>query len=116
MLGQARQCAAQQIDAEVEECIRSGKTFLVETVLSSDKYRDDLLEAKVKGFNFGFIYISIEPAELSPARVQLRVRKGGHDVEHDKAISRWHRSHEQSLWFGKYADAFMFFDNSSRVL
>jgi len=108
--------AAQQIDDELAECIRTDRTFLVETVLSSDKYRDDLLEAKSRGFNFGFIYISIEPAELSPARIQLRVKKGGHDVDHDKAISRWHRSHEQSLWFGKYADTFMFFDNSSRIL
>jgi len=108
--------AAQQVDLEIAECIRAGRTFLVETVLSSDKYQDDLLEAKTRGFRFGFIYISIEPAGLSPARVQLRVKKGGHDVDHDKAISRWHRSHEQSLWFVKYADSFMFFDNSSRVL
>ena len=109
--------AAQQIDAEVEECIRSGKSFLVETVLSSGKYRDDLLEAKARGFKFGFIYISIEPAELSPARVKLRVMKGGHDVDQKKAIERWHKSHEQSLWFAAQSpDSFMFFDNTSRVL
>ena len=108
--------AARQIDAEVADCIREGKSFLVETVLSTDKYRDDLLEAKARGFQFAFIYITIKPPELSPARIKVRVRKGGHDVDYDKAIQRWHKSHEQSLWFGEHADMFLLFDNSGRVL
>lgn len=109
--------AARQIDAEVTECIRSGRSFLVETVLSTGKYRDDLLEAKSRGFRYGFVYISIEPADLSPARVRVRVLKGGHDVDPKKAVDRWHRSHEQSIWFAEQRpDVFMFFDNSSRVL
>jgi len=106
--------AAQQIDAEVLAAIRAGRSFLVETVLSSDKYRDDLLEAKSRGFRIGLIYVSLNPAELSPARVSVRVRKGGHDVDVERAIARHGRSHAQAAWFAQLADTFIAFDNSSR--
>ena len=106
--------AAQQIDAEVRDCIRSDRSFLIETVLSSDKYRDDLLEAKTRGFFIGLVYVSLDPAELSPARVHLRVQKGGHDVPVEKAMKRYLKSHEQAVWFATNADAFIAFDNSSR--
>jgi predicted ABC-type ATPase len=106
--------AAQQIDAEVLACIRADRTFLVETVLSSDKYRDDVLEARSRGFRIGLIYISLNPPALSPARVNVRVRKGGHDVAYEKAIQRHGRSHEQAVWFALHADTFVAFDNSSR--
>lgn len=106
--------AAQQIDAEVAACIRSGASFLVETVLSSDKYRDDVQEARSRGFRIGLVYISLSPRELSPARVSVRVRKGGHDVDPKKAITRHQSSHEQAAWFAWRADTFIAFDNSSR--
>jgi len=106
--------AAQQIDAEVLASILSGRSFLVETVLSSDKYRDDLLEAKSRGFHIGLIYVSLNPAELSPARVSVRVRKGGHDVDVERAIARHGRSHAQAAWFAPLADIFIAFDNSSK--
>lgn len=106
--------AAREIDAEVLAAIRSGRSFLVETVLSSDKYRDDLLEAKTRGFRIGLFYVSVNPAALSPARVSVRVRKGGHDVDVKKALARHARSHLQAAWFAQYADTFIAYDNSSR--
>ncbi len=91
--------AAKEIDAELEGNIAAGKSFLVETVLSSDKYRDDVDTAKAAGFKFGMIYVTLHPPELSPARVGIRVTKGGHAVAHDTAIKRYHRSHDQLKWF-----------------
>ena len=69
--------AAIEIDREVEACIAAGQSFVVETVLSSPKYRDDVLAAKAAGFTFGLIYISLFPPELSPLRVGERVAKRG---------------------------------------
>ncbi|MBF0488283.1 MAG: zeta toxin family protein [Nitrospirae bacterium] len=37
--------AAIEIDKEIEDCIKSAASFVVETVLSSPKYRDDVLTA-----------------------------------------------------------------------
>jgi len=104
--------AAVEIDQEVEACIRAGQSFVVETVLSSPKYRDDILTAKASGFTLGLIYISLFPPELSPLRVGERVEKGGHDVDPAKAVQRYHRSHEQLRWFAPQADLLMVFDNS----
>jgi len=105
--------AAIAVDNDVAECIEAGRSFVVETVLSSRKYRDDVIKAKAKGFKFGLIYISLYPPELSPLRVSERVAKGGHDVDRDKAIDRHRKSHKQLRWYAPQADLFLVFDNSS---
>ncbi len=105
--------AAQQIDAEVEKNIEAGKSFYVETVLSSTKYRDDVVEAKKRGFKFALVYLSIYPPELSVRRVKDRAKKGGHDVDAGKVVERYHKSHEQLKWFADQADMFLIFDNST---
>lgn len=113
-LAEVNLMAAQQIDAKVTSCIRSDQSFLVETALSTDKYQDDVLEAKSRGFGIFLVFISVYPPELSPARVNLRTLKGGHSVDPEKALARYRKSHDQAIWFGAQADAFMFFDNSGR--
>ena len=104
--------AAREIDQEVIDCIDCGNSFVVETVLSSDKYRDDVVHAKKKGFKFGLIYVSLSPPELSPERIITRVAKGGHNVDYNKAIERHRKSHEQLSWFAPKADDLYVFDNS----
>jgi len=105
--------AARFIDSEVVRCIEEGRDFLVETVLSSGKYRDDVETARGAGFRFGLVYVSLYPPELSPARVSERARKGGHDVAHDTAVARYHRSHQELVWFAQRADHLKIFDNSA---
>ena len=104
--------AAREIDAEVVDCIAKGGSFLVETVLSSDKYRDDVLEAKRQGFKVALVYVSLHPPELSPDRVATRVTKGGHNVDRQTAIDRHARSHVQLAWFAAKADVLAVYDNS----
>jgi predicted ABC-type ATPase len=105
--------AAQIVDSQVEESIKNGVDFLVETVLSSDKYRDDLETAKAAGFKTGLIYVSLTPAELSPERVEERVQKGGHHVDRQTAINRYYKSHAQMAWFAARVDILMIYDNSA---
>jgi predicted ABC-type ATPase len=105
--------AARDIDTQVVSCIESGTNFLVETVLSSDKYRDDLEHAQAAGFNVGMIYVSLHPPELSPLRVQERVKKGGHDVDPVTAVQRHRRSHAQLAWFAPRVDRLFVYDNSA---
>ncbi len=105
--------AAQFIDSMVADCIEHGLNFTVETVLSTDKYRKAVTDAKAKGFKFGLIYVSLWPPDLSPDRVKIRVAKGGHDVERSKVIERYHRSHKQLTWFAAKADRMVVLDNST---
>lgn len=105
--------AARDIDAEVVRLIEAGQSFVVETVLSSGKYRDDVEAAQARGYRFGLIYVSLYPPELSPLRVEVRVAKGGHAVDPVRAIERYHRSHAELTWFAERADLLIVFDNSS---
>jgi len=107
--------AARQIDGEVFENIKSGNSFLIETVLSTDKYQDAVIKAKNEGYQVNLIYVSVYPRELSPARVALRRSKGGHDVDPEKAMERYDKSHKyQAPWFAEHADFFAAFDNSAK--
>jgi predicted ABC-type ATPase len=105
--------AAQSVDAQVVLCIKERRGFLVETVLSSGKYRDDVEAARAAGFRIGLIYVSLHPPELSPQRVSERAQKGGHDVVPAKAIDRYHRSHRELIWFARQADILLVYDNSA---
>lgn len=104
--------AAKDIDATVAAMIDAGQSFVVETVLSSPKYRNDVEMAQSKGMHFGLIYVSLHPPERVPERVSERVAKGGHDVDPATAIARYHRSHEQLHWFAPRADFLRVYDNS----
>lgn len=106
--------AAQEIDDAVAAMIETGRSFAVETVLSTPKYRDDVETAQAKGFRFGLIYVSLRSARLAVQRVGERVRKGGHGVEAATVARRYRHSHEQLGWFAPRADFLMIFDNSDK--
>ena len=107
--------AAQETDAALEKCIADGKkAIFVETVLSSTKYQDDVLDAKARGYNVGLIFVSVHPPELILGRIKTRVAQGGHNVDDQKALDRYKRSHENLVWFAQHVDRLFILDNSSR--
>jgi predicted ABC-type ATPase len=111
-IGELNLQAANETDAAVDAHIAAGKSFVVETVLSSAKYRERVKNAKARGFKVGLLYVSLWPPELSPRRVRDRVAKGGHDVETARALARHERSHRQLNWFAGEADRLVVLDNS----
>jgi predicted ABC-type ATPase len=104
--------AVKRIEAWLEASIRAHQTVGVETVLSTDKYRRLVVEAKKHKFEVRLIYVILKSAELSVERVRLRVAKGGHDVPRDKIVERYERSLDQLPWFLEQADQASIFDNS----
>jgi predicted ABC-type ATPase len=84
--------AAIATDARVAACIEQHVDVLVETVLSSDKYLDDIERARTLGYQVGMIYIGLASSRDAVRRVALRQARGGHDVPPDKVVSRWSRS------------------------
>jgi len=104
--------AAQQIDAELKEAISARRSVVVETVLSSNKYRRLVRRARAKGFVVVVVYVCLRSPELAARRVALRVRAGGHDVPADRIARRWSASLDNLAWFGVRADAVYVFDNS----
>lgn len=105
--------AAQEIDAAFAQHIAEDTPYIVvETVLSSTKYQDDVLNAKRRGYKIGLTYVSVYPPELILGRIENRVAKGGHNVDAETALDRYQRSHENLVWFGQHSDRLFALDNS----
>jgi predicted ABC-type ATPase len=90
------------------------RSFVIETVLSTDKYKPIVERAQEKGFHFLFVYVVLASVEEAVQRVAMRVASGGHDVPGDKVRKRWPRSLKRMPWFWRRADlAFLFFNGTS---
>jgi predicted ABC-type ATPase len=108
--------AAQIIDAEAGRLVESREPFVLETVLSSDKYCPLVPAVRSVGLIFRLVYITTVDPELNVARVGARVLEGGHDVPAEKIRERWHRSMDTYLpWFAARADRLVVLDNSGEA-
>lgn len=87
-------------------------SFTFETVMSAqDKIA--LLQAATKlGYRTYLYYIATDDPEINIARVQQRVRAGGHDVPKDKIVSRYKRSLTNLSAAIKETNRAYLFDNS----
>lgn len=105
--------AANAIPAQVVQCIDAGENVAVETVLSSDKYRPIIDHARKAGYQVGMIYLALESATVSKARVAQRVASGGHPVPLDRIESRWSRSLDYLVKFAPLMDGLLVYLSSS---
>jgi predicted ABC-type ATPase len=91
------------------------QSFTFETVMSSpDKVR--LLEKARNTYSYRayLYYVATEDPAINIARVQNRVRMGGHDVPEDKIIGRYYRSLDMLLDAIRHTDRAYVFDNSGK--
>lgn len=85
--------AAVIADALRAELIRSGESFITETVFS-DPVGAKLglfTDAIQQGYAVVLLFIGISGPERSDERVAMRVSQGGHDVPPDRLVSRFPR-------------------------
>lgn len=85
--------AAVIADALRAELVRSGESFITETVFS-DPVGAKLglfTEAMQQGYTVVLLFIGISGPQRSDERVAMRVSQGGHDVPADRLISRFPR-------------------------
>lgn len=85
--------AAKIADNIRRQLVQQGESFVFETVFSDpvgDKL-DFLKNAEKTGYTTLLIFIGIEDALLSDARVGMRVSQGGHDVPANKLAERFPR-------------------------
>lgn len=96
--------AAEKVEQATERYLSEKTSVLVETVLSSDKYKRFWTMAGEYGFERHLIYIGLDSPEISVQRVRNRASLGGHDVPEDRLRSRFDRSLDNLAWFAKEAD------------
>jgi predicted ABC-type ATPase len=97
------------------DLVRRKVSFCMETVLSDtqgSKLRF-FREAQAAGYQLLFIWIRLDSAALSQARVRQRVLRGGHAVPDEKLIARFPRTRANAIEALKLADFGLVLDNSS---
>jgi len=107
--------AAKIADAARRLLLAEGRSFCMETVFSDpagDKLKF-LRTARRAGYSVILVFIGLECAELSLARVIQRVAAGGHDVPEDKLRRRFPRSLDNLREALSFVDHAFLFDNSS---
>ena len=112
-LGAANLEAVQRLERWLYASIDVYQTIGVETVLSTDKYRQLVLRATRAGYRVRMIYVVLESTELQLERIRMRVGEGGHDVPTEKVAARRLRSFEQIGWFIQNVDDCYIYDNST---
>lgn len=86
--------------------------FTFETVLSTPRKLDFLQKAKAAGYFIRGYFILTATADINVARVNIRVRDGGHDVSEDKIRSRYQRSLKNLPAFLQICDICHVYDNT----
>ena len=100
----------------VGEHIKNRKSFLYETTGSDFSSGKFMKMAKNNGFQTALIFIGIDSAELSAARVKNRVADGGHDVlAAEDIFNRYPLSLKKLPDLMELADFSILFDNSGKA-
>lgn len=94
------------------QLLKQHKSFTFETVMSSPDKLDFLVKARELGYRTYLYYVATEDPAINIRRVQQRVLNGGHNVPHDKIISRYYRSLDLLLAAVKLTNRAYLFDNS----
>lgn len=85
---QAGRLFFQRVAAQIDQ----GRSFLVESSLSGRSFQRIIQRLKEAGYSITIIFVFLRSPEVCVARIQERVRKGGHDVPEADVVRRFYRS------------------------
>lgn len=108
---QARQWA----DGRRAELLRSGQTFVSETVFSHDSKLALIGEAQHSGFAVVLLVVCLDDPQRLVARVRQRVHEGGHDVPPERILARYPRTLRNLSQAVRRADLAMLYDSGGTV-
>ena len=104
--------AAAYCESLREDCLNEKRSFVFETVLSSNDKIDFLLRAQKAGFFVRVFFIATSHPSINAARIAKRVMEGGHDVPISKIVSRYYKSILNCEMIARFADRLYVYDNS----
>ena len=99
-----------------ENLLKNSISFSFESVLSHFSKIDEIIEAKALGYKIYLYFICLDSPKINISRVRNRVLKGGHNVDSDKIISRYHNTLQNLLPVLKLSDRAYLFDNSNEMI
>lgn len=97
----------------IEEMLRQGKDFAIETTLATKSYSRFIKKAQKLGYFVTLLYFWLSSPELAIKRVEDRVRSGGHNVPKD-VIRRRYKTGAQNLFsiYTPVSDYWLMVNNS----
>jgi predicted ABC-type ATPase len=76
----------------LSELVHERKDFALETTLSGNWLRDQILEWRTYGYEIELYYLRLSSVEISLERIRTRVLRGGHNIPENVARRRFQRS------------------------
>ena len=98
---------------KINECIDKGVSFTQETTLSGHRTEATAKQVKELGYRVRLFYVGLDTAAESLARIQNRVRRGGHDIPVDDVERRFEGRWEAVAKVLPYCDEAEFYDNDN---
>lgn len=95
-----------------QEHLEQGRSFVTETVFSHPSKLDLIRQGRAAGFRIMLFHIGVEHPDLSVARVEERVKEGGHPVPENKIRQRYDRNGPLIRQAALVSDIAHIFDNS----
>ena len=97
----------------LDDCLEKGISFTQETTLSGRRTEATAKKARELGYYVRLYYIGLDTAEESLARIENRVRKGGHNIAQDSVLRRFSDRFEAVAKVLPYCDEAEFYDNEN---
>ena len=98
---------------QIPACIDRRISFTQETTLSGRKTETTAKQVKDLGYHVRLFYIGLDTAAESLARIQNRVRRGGHDIPENDVERRFAGRWEAVSKVLPYCDEAEFYDNDN---
>ena len=97
----------------IKNCLSKDISFTQETTLSGHKTELTAAKAKEQGYYVRLYYVGLDTLEESLARIENRVRRGGHDIRDEDVQRRFAGRWEAVAKVLPYCDEARFFDNDN---
>jgi predicted ABC-type ATPase len=109
---EAFRAAQRKADSVRQLHVEQGKSFSFETVLSIPDKLEFIKKAKYHGYYVHVVYVTTKCTDINLQRIALRVSQGGHDVPHEKVISRYEKTMNLMFDVIQEAHSAEIYDNS----
>jgi predicted ABC-type ATPase len=104
--------AGREVIQRTREFLAAGKSFVLETTLSSGRTVQLIPEARSHGYTVAAVYVCVPDLDRAVLLVRDRVAKGGHNIPEDTIRRRFERSLQNAARAFRLADSAVVFDNS----
>ena len=107
-----RIAAGKEVLKSVNDYIKEGKGFSIETTLAGKIAIKQMLKAKGMGYEITMFYVAVSNVNQNIERVAMRVKNGGHNIPTEDIIRRNKTSFKNLYEHANIIDNLVLIDNS----